>query len=73
MTVIAGGVLIQEGIPRPVNPFGRIREVRRDETIQAAIDAAAAGDVIYIEGKADAGLLAGRDRREHGQADEVLA
>lgn len=48
MGVIAGGVVIQEGVPRPVNPFGRIREVRSGESIQSAVDAAAAGDVIYI-------------------------
>lgn len=57
MSVIAGGLVIQEGVPRPVNPFGRIREVRRDEMIQGAIDAAAAGDVIYVEGKADASYV----------------
>lgn len=53
MGIIAGGVVIQEGVARPVNPFGRFREVRAGDTIQTAIDAAESGDVIYIEANGD--------------------
>ena len=49
MGVIEGGVVIHDGVPRHINPFGKIRRVRSTGTIAAAIAAAAAGDVIYIE------------------------
>jgi len=50
MSIIEGGVVIQDGVPRHVNPFGKVRHVQAGESIQGAIDAAAAGDVIYIDG-----------------------
>lgn len=49
MAIIQGGVVIQDGIPRPVDPFARVRHVRSGETIQSAVNAAAAGDIIYID------------------------
>lgn len=49
MAIIAGGITIEEGIPRPVNPFGRTRVVPSGTTIQSAVDAADSGDVIYVE------------------------
>lgn len=49
MAIIQGGIIIEEGVPRPVNPFARVRVVPSGSTIQAAVDAAAAGDIIYIE------------------------
>jgi len=50
MPIIEGGVVIQDGVPRAINQFGATRHVRAGESIQTAIDAASAGDVIYIDG-----------------------
>lgn len=47
--IIQGGVVIEDGIPRPVDPFAKVRIVLSSATIQAAINAAAAGDIIYIQ------------------------
>jgi nitrous oxidase accessory protein NosD len=49
MGIIEGGVVIQDGVPRHVNPFGAVRHVRSGETLQTAIVDAAAGDVIYVD------------------------
>src|SRR3990167_1249972 len=49
MGIIEGGVIIEDGIPRPVAPFGRVRRVLSAATIQAAVTAASAGDILYIE------------------------
>lgn len=49
MGVIEGGVIIIDGIPRPVDPFARVRRVPSASTIQAAVNAADAGDILYIE------------------------
>lgn len=49
MAIIEGGVVIQDGVPRAVNPFGKVRVVRAGESIQTAINAMAAGDTLYIE------------------------
>lgn len=48
-TIIEGGVVIDDGIPRVINPFGAIRRVSSAGTIQAVVDVAVDGDVIYIE------------------------
>lgn len=48
MAIIEGGVVIQDGIPRSADPFGKVRRVNSGATIQGAVDAAAAGDIIYI-------------------------
>lgn len=49
MGIIEGGVVIEDGIPRSVNPFGKTRRVQAGTTIQSVINAASAGDVIYID------------------------
>lgn len=49
MPIIEGGVVIPGHFPRHVSPFGKIRVVRAGTTIQAVVDDASAGDVIYIE------------------------
>ena len=50
MGIIEGGVVILDGIPRSFNPFGKTRRVQSGTTIQSVVNAAAAGDVIYIDG-----------------------
>lgn len=49
MAIIQGGVVLPGALPRPVNPFGVNRLVQSTATLQAAINAAQAGDVIYVE------------------------
>jgi len=49
MGIIEGGVVILDGVPRHINPFGNVRRVQSPVTIQSVVDVAAAGDVIYIE------------------------
>jgi hypothetical protein len=49
MPIIEGGVVIPGHFPRHVSPFGKIRIVPDGTTIQAAVDDASPGDVIYIE------------------------
>ena len=47
-SIIAGGNVIEGGIPRSVNPFAAIRHVRSGEDIQDAVDEAAAYDIIAV-------------------------
>ena len=49
MSVIEGGVVIEGGIPRSLNPFATIRRVPSGVTIQSVVDVAVAGDIIAIE------------------------
>lgn len=49
MSVIEGGVVIEGGIPRSLNPFATVRRVLSGGSIQTAHDAAVAGDIIAIE------------------------
>lgn len=49
MTVIEGGVVIEGGIPRSLNPFATVRRVPSGTTIQSVVDVAEAGDIIAIE------------------------
>jgi hypothetical protein len=49
MGIIEGGVVMPDAFPRHVNPFGNIRRVVSAGTIQSVVDAALAGDVLYIE------------------------
>lgn len=48
-TILEGGVLMSDAIPRVTNPFGSIRRANVAGTLQAVIDDAVAGDVIYID------------------------
>lgn len=48
-TIIEGGVVINDGIPRVINPFGAIRRATVAGTLQAVVNLAQDGDVIYIE------------------------
>src|SRR3990167_6160185 len=46
--IISGGVVIEGGIPRSVNPFANIHHVRSGGSIQAAINAAGTYDIIAV-------------------------
>ena len=48
-TIIEGGLAIEDGLQRPVHPFGSVRRATVAGTLQAVIDVAEDGDVIYIE------------------------
>jgi hypothetical protein len=48
MSIIQGGVVIHEGIPRSLNPFGRWRLVPLGASIQNVVNASEANDTIYI-------------------------
>lgn len=49
MGVIEGGVVIEGGIPRSLNPFATVRRATVASTIQSVLNAAVAGDIIAIE------------------------
>jgi hypothetical protein len=49
MSLIQGGVIVVDGVPRPVDPFGRRRVADVAGTAQAAIDAAQPGDTVYLQ------------------------
>jgi len=49
MPIIQGGVVIEDGLPRPLDPFGRVRHATPTSTLQSVVTAANAGDVIYCD------------------------
>lgn len=47
--ILAGGDVIFDGVPRVISPFANVRRATVAGTLQAVIDVAEDGDVIYIE------------------------